>query len=603
MDVESLAVSKVNTMIARCSHLKAFITVNDKTPFTDGYIDLYNTIRQSKADWRGRVTVQVKGRTISARKGTPPAHSIPRADLLAYQMDSGVLYFVVTVHGKSSVCTPYYALLSPFRIAALLRGASGDQATVPVPLTRLPSAPKEIESIVALSLKTREQSTSIGFDPMLFDHFASFTVHTASELALDGPVTLAPDVSDFALALNTTDGLSILVGGELRIFPAEYVERKADIRIASGGVVYRGAVVKRVDVESFEVVLSEGLRLVFRTYPGNQSATVHLSLESSLAGRLKSIAFFTALLDTQAIDIDGTSSPFKITQGGDDRSLRSHLGVLRELGELVEALGMDPGLIDLNQIDEMQSAQLGVLHRAFVECKEIRDPSLRASRVIQKMGSWEVMFLITSGSAPDSWRFVDPFSLDSGRTFAWSSDEDDDERIDITSYDLVDVLHLGRVLNMRLDSIVGAYEAIADRPNTSWLANQRVLDLISAADSTEERKDELLGAAAALNDWLLAQDGREVHHLLNHWQILWRRGGLSLEHRTAIRSLKRDILSGKVMHSMGSEVACALLLGDQEEVEELLAGLSNEDRKRLEDWPIWRLRSEVGAMDRKAEKP
>lgn len=601
MDVESLAVSKVTTMIARCSHLKAFITVNDKTPFTDGYIDLYNDIRQTKADWRGRITVQVKGRTIRSRKSTPPTHSIARTDLLAYQRDSGVLYIFVNVDRRTSACTPYYVLLSPFRIEALLSGVSSDQATVTVSLARLPSEPKAIERIVALALKTREQNMSIGFDPMLFDHLAGFTIHTASELSLDSPVTLAPDVNDFALVLNTTDGLSIPVGGELRIFPAEYAQRKADLRFVSGGVLYQGADIKRVDAETFEVMLSEGLRLVFRSSPGSQSTTAHLTLESTLSGRLKAVAFFTALLDTQSIEIDGRSSPFVITQSDTDESLRSHLKTLHELVELLEALGVDPGLIDLNQIDERQSRQLGVLHRAFVEGKEIRDPSSRVSRVIQKIGDWELMFLITSGSAPDLWRFVDPFSIDVRRQFAWSSDENDEERMPITAYDLVELEHLGRVLNMRLDSIVGAYEAIADCPKTFGLANQRVLDLISAADSSEERKDELLGAAAALNDWLLAQDSHEAHHLLNHWQILWRLGELSIEDRSAIRRMKRELVSGEVENAARSEVACALLLGDHEEVEELIARLSGEERTQLEGWPIWRLRSGALPIDRHAE--
>lgn len=41
MDVESLAVSKISGMLARCPQLKAVIATNDKTPFTDGYIDIY----------------------------------------------------------------------------------------------------------------------------------------------------------------------------------------------------------------------------------------------------------------------------------------------------------------------------------------------------------------------------------------------------------------------------------------------------------------------------------------------------------------------------------------------------------------------------------
>lgn len=98
--------SKISNMVARCPHLKAFIATNDKTPFTDGYIDLYAGLRQSKADWRGRVSIQVKGRTLRSKKGSSPTHPIARTDLVAYQRDSGVLFFVVGVDPKSSRCTP-----------------------------------------------------------------------------------------------------------------------------------------------------------------------------------------------------------------------------------------------------------------------------------------------------------------------------------------------------------------------------------------------------------------------------------------------------------------------------------------------------------------
>ena len=70
MDTEALAVAKIQGMVARCPHLKPFVASNDKTPFTDGHIDVYSALGQKKADWLGRVSVQVKGR---ARSGKRPA--------------------------------------------------------------------------------------------------------------------------------------------------------------------------------------------------------------------------------------------------------------------------------------------------------------------------------------------------------------------------------------------------------------------------------------------------------------------------------------------------------------------------------------------------
>lgn len=590
MDVESLAVSKINSMVARCAHLKAFISVNDKTPFTDGHIDLYEGVPQSKATWRGRVSVQVKGRTAHGRKSSTPTHSIPRTDLLAYQADSGVLFFYVTVSANGADQTAYYAILSPFSIEAILNGGSNQQASFSIPMKKLPSTPRDIQAIVGLALKTREQHVSQGFDPLLLEHLASFTVHTASPLDLKSPVTLTSGVADFALVLNTSDGLSIPVGGELQIFPHEYVQRYVDVPVGSGGVVYDGAKVQRLNPETVEIVLSEGLRLVFETSNGNQVTTAHLVLEKTLGGRLKSIEFFTALLDTHAVEIDGVATPFSIVRTDEHAGLRAHLEGLSSLGELFARLGVDTTLIQVDHIDEAQRRQLSVLYRAFVRGEEIVDPSARISRVVQTIGQWELMFLILEGSTQNSWRLIDPFTVDVRQQFSWNPDGSIDERVPVTAYDIVEPEHVGRVLNMRLDSIVGAYEAIADCPRINWLANERVLALISAADCTPERSDCLLEAADTLNNWLLTQENGEPHHLINHWQISWRRGELSVDERHAIRQLKRNSARAAGDTASVLEVACALLLGEAEEVEDLLASVSSDDRRNLARWPIWRLR-------------
>lgn len=589
MDVEALAVAKIGGMLARCQHLKAFIPTNDKTPFTDGHIDLYTGLRQSKADWRGRVPIQVKGRTRRSKKTLSPTHPITRTDLRAYQKDSGVLFFVVTVDPKSGRRGPYYALLSPFAIEWILDGVPDEQLEVSVPLKKLPNNPNEIEDIVTLALKTRDQNMSIGFDPVLFERLQSITVHTASTLNLDAPVTLAPGATDFALVLNTADGLSVPLGGELRIFPQDYyAARHIDLQVQSGAITYNGVTIMRTDEETFELVISEGLTLTLRTAPGQQSTNVSLTLEPTLAGRLKAVEFYTALLDTGAITFNDTPSPIAVTADAEDADLRKHLVALRDMSTLFAHLGVDTRLVDLPQIDDTQVQQLSILYRGFVRGEEIADPSAETSRILQQVGPWNLLFLITPGSAPDKWRLVDPFSPEVRQQFQWASNEEDAQTIPITAYDIVEEDHLPTVLNMRLESIVGAYETIADSPSTYDLANQRMLTMIAAADSSETR-EEFLGAAGALNDWLIAEQGPEPHHLINRWQIAARREALSVEQRSEIRALKRQILSGGATNAGQLELACAILLGDAEEIDDLTKQLPEERLLQLRGWPIWKL--------------
>lgn len=592
MDVEALAVSEINRLIARCPRLKAFISMNDKTPFTDGHIDLHHGLRQSKEDWIGRVSVQVKGR--SRRTSKPHlTHRIARTELLAYQLDSGVLYLVVTVDPKTAGCTPYFALLSPFNIDSILRDVPNTQRQVSVKLKRLPREPDALERLLTVALKTRDQNVSLGFDPVLFERVESFTVHAASDLDLEAPVTLAPGASDFALVLNTTDGLSIPVSGELRVFPADYIERDLDVQISSGEVTYDTALVRRVNKEEVEARISEGLRLSFRSEPARMSTNVSLTLEGTLQGRLKALEFYTAVLDTKVITMDGVSYPVEITEGGEDPWLRQHLKYLRSLTDLLVHLGVDTSLIDPDQIDDRQVRQLNVLHRAFVRGEEVTDAKLTTCRALQQVGQWHLVFLISAGTAPGKWRFVDPFSLDGRQLFRWRASESGvEESIPATAYDIVDDEYLKTVLNMRLEAIVGAYDAISDAPSTFTLANERVLALILASDVSDQRGIELLDAAARLNAWLLAEQGDQTHHHINAWQIALRQRELSVPERSEIRELKRRVARGDADDDIQVEVACALLLGDTEEVEYLLPRLTNSQLNQMQKWPIWNLRSQ-----------
>lgn len=590
--------TEIAGLVARCPHLKPVISTNDKTAFTDGHIEVYQGLGQTKAEWRGRVPVQVKGRTVRLGKGKLPKHPISQEDLRAYQRESGVLFFYVVVDRKTAKATPFYRLLSPFAIESILREVPKGKTRVSVQMGALPTDAEALERLVALALMTRAQNPSMGFDPILFEKAESFTLHAATAINFDEPQVLAPGVTDFALVLNTSNGMSIPLDGKFHVLPSNYQEQTLEVATSSGAFKYDTAVSKRVSQADVEVRISEGLELSFHREDGVISAGVHLTLERTLSGRLKTLGFFTSLLDTKILSIGGNAVPIEITRHGDDDWIRRHLEYLRWMTELLEHLGVDTTLIEPDQIDEHQYRQLKVLHRAFVRGEEVTDKTASVSRVLQKIGQWHLMFLLAPGSAPDKWVCVDPFASGQRQQFQWSAGEKgEQETMPVTAYDVVKDEHLGTVVNSRLSDIVGAYEAISDFQTTFTAANHRVLALIRAADECEQRKDELLGAATLLNNWLLAEDVEVTHHQINAWQISARTSGLTPEQRTKIRGLKREVVRRGADNALHAEIACAILLEDTEEVEDLLPQLDNDQLELMKTWPIWHLRPEPKPTD------
>lgn len=510
MDVEALAVAKIQAMVGRCPHLKPFIASNDKTPFTDGHIDAYSGLGQKKIDWLGRISVQVKGRASSRKQAAQTSFSISRVDLLGFQRDSGVLYFYVAVD-KSGRCAPYYALLSPFAIEHYLRSVPGARATISIPFKRFPHGPDRIEPIVALALKTRDQRPSLGYDPELFQQMLSLTIHSATDLSLDAPLRLTPGELDYAIELTTQGGLTVPVGGELHIIPQAYGEQPTDISIGAGGVTYERVRTRRIDEETVEVRLGPAVTLTLRETGSQRIWNLTYTAPGNFGERLKATRFLIGLMEKSGVEINGAPSPLggatgEVTEHHDE--LRGHLASLDQLEELFARLGIGGDLLNLDELDSQAFEALKTLHRAFVGEEELRNDSGETARGLMQIGRWAVMLMTVPGSEPGKWRYVDPFDPAAPHMFRWSADDDDGvNAIPVTAYDIVEQEHLPVILNLRLDRIIDAYEPIADSTRTMSLANQRVLALILAGDSSEERREEFLHAASALNEWIIAHEG------------------------------------------------------------------------------------------------
>lgn len=595
MDVETLAVSELNILLAKCPHLRAYITVNDKTPFTDGHVDIYEGLILDKEHWRGRVPVQVKGRTRFGKPKQSMQFSVSRVDLAAFQRDSGVLYFVAAVDGTSGVGTVYYLNLSPAAIEWKLQSAATDQANLAFSFSRLPDDPVQVERIVAMALKTRDQKVSLGFDSSLFEKLQSITLHSAQDLDLSNPVTLTPGDSDFAVEMKTAGGMTVPLVGELRIFPSSYLDHVVEMPLSSGGVTYDAPTVKQLSESETEVKLGDGLAMTLRERPEGITGSINLTLGGKLLReRIKAIVFYLALVETESLTVGSAETRFQASGHTHDDELRSHLKALRELQEILEVLRIDPDVLDISHIDDSQHPGIRALLKTLVRGEEIVDSSLSTSRALIDLAQWKIMVIVLPGTRSGSWRVIDPFDPSTRQEFRLSTgDSPEADDTVVTAYDGIEIETLVSVINLRLEGISEAYEFIRDHPTTAALANQQVLSLIGAADEQAARREEFLAAAAALADWLVLSFGPEPIYLVNQWQVQWRRQSLSISTRGEIRSMRRRAASGEMENATEIEVACALLLGDREEADELVGRLDEKRLAALQSWPIWKLHDSI----------
>ncbi|MFF2389129.1 hypothetical protein [Agromyces sp. NPDC058104] len=587
-EVELVAVSSIKLLLAKCGRLVPDISDNDKTPITDGHVDLYEGLGRKKTEITGRMPVQVKGRTIGSKRRASTKFPIPRADVVALRRHGSVLYFVVFVDARQRT-VPYYVIMSPFYIDSLLQKAPADANQVIVDLKALPSEPARLERIVAMALETRKQQYA-AFSGEDFESVTSMTLHSIEPFEFTTPLRVSAEEWSYAIDVETADGYSLPLIGEVTIYPAAYVAREADLRVECGGIEYLHLRVQQVSEDTHRLTLSPGLQIQLQLAKGSRSSSVNLTLAPDLATRLKDIEFFLNLVDLQSVTYGTTVYPFDLTSSPDVDDLRDYREHLRLLHELFVTLHVETSLVRVDEMDDKQHNQLRLIHGAFLQGEELRANDARVGRTDVPVGTAKLMLLAVQGSTPDRWRLLDPFDPAQRHNFKLYRETDDGvSEWQATVYDGVPTNDVPTILNLRLDELTRAYDAIAGDPEVTTLANGQVLSLIIAADQSRQRRDEFLAAANALNEWILAREGELPTHLINRWQIRSRTGELSSDAKDEIRDLRRKALVDGLERAPQMEVACAILLGDAEDIDNCLRGLSADEREQLRRWPIWTL--------------
>lgn len=591
MDVEKRATIAVEDVLSRCNRLVGYIDSNDKTPLTDGFIQIYKDSGRRKDQMVGRVDVQVKGRTIR-QKLAPESFGMTRSELETTQQHGTIMLFVCFVRPDGSyIGPPKYAVLSPYTVGIFLSEMKKNDRTFAIPLRNLPDEVADVESIVHIAHRTRRQSVFVGSGLESLERSTQISISSAQKFSFDEPLLISPRTGDFVVEVKTPEGLLIPLPGELEIFPASYSERPLKATVRCGPHTYTDATIRQVDTNLHEMRLSDGLTLTHTIRDGVLTAgSATLSLAPSLLQRIHDIDFFLALASGVPLFLDDHELVYERnepTEHGELKAVRARLG---ELLALLQRLNVDCGLIRVDEITERQRKQLGYLHGSLFKGAGVKaeETDSKTALVATPVGQWQLYMLLLPDPKTGVGTAIDPFNPANREKFRLYNTDETGTRVEAqaTVYDMLDREEIPHILNLNTKALVGAYESISTAPAAKWLANQSVLRFIHAADDCEPRRREFLDAAETLNDWLGTTGGHSDGTILNRLQIQARRpDGLTLEDRTAIRAIRRSSASDTSV-----QAGCAILLGDEEELVDHLNAMSVSERRDFQSYPIWSLR-------------
>ncbi|MBG9887358.1 hypothetical protein ABE10_12715 [Bacillus toyonensis] len=592
------------TLIDSAAHLEADLDWNDRTPLTDGFIEIYRSAGRSLEDRIGRVWAQVKGRE-KAKVGKK-TYSLSRAELEGHLAHGGVLFFCVDVGANERTLPAWYAVLTPFELRRMLDEMEPNQKSASIQLRKMRRTPQEVARIVGVALRARRQDPLRHLDPNVFNEIRELQIVSVDPIDLDRPVNLDPRKTAFALEAVTRSGSSVPLNAALKIQPADYVPHTRDLRVAAGDAIFESVIAQRVDKSTVKLTLCKGLTLLV-AMGDSREINVSVTFQGNFGDRKRAIEFMVGMVDTRQLRILDESIPLDQLAAELEpqiEEMRSYLAYLRDLQTLFDKFSIDTSLVDVENLDEQDRRNLRGLYEIFVEGKTTQPAGDVQGLKFIKFGDVGVVILAMSSEEPGTWTYYDPFPSDTPPPFTWiAARVDRSESRPITIYDVIDNELLPRILNLRANRAAEAYSRIANADGTSSLANKLVRQLLSHADEGVSRRDKFLDAAASLNDWLLSEYGDDPTHRLNGWQIAWRRGTLSETDLVAIRDLKYEAPRPDHEFAAEQELACALLLGDVAETKHLARRMDKEKREQMEGWPIWELYRQLVRSDGAAPTP
>jgi hypothetical protein len=590
-NIELLAVNAVSDLIARCSLLEAEIASNDKTPITDGHIDVYSNPKHNNSTLLGRVSVQVKGRSTNSTKQTP-SFSIDRNTLKFFRNNGGGVYFYVQVRKDLETRIVFFVNLNPFRIDRMLNTKS-KPASLSFAFQKLPEDPTEIEKIFELAVEQQKQGKTEGVDEQLLKGMRGITVHTLGEISTERPTVLNLAENDFAVTIETEGGMKLPFDMDLTILPSNFVPREVDTAVRCGIVEYFHPTVWQSDDEVVNIQLSDGLGIRARSAGGQLNANIDLSLQGSLRDQLRDMDFFLAAARGEPLVIGGASNKPENSTFAHVKDLESLRNRIGRIVELFDALGVDDGLIGAVSWSDDDKRTLLKLHRAIVLDEDVAATSDGYGRLDITVGSFKIVSLVAPGSTPERLRItnsLDPTKRERFQLFGTAVNGSVEEVTNATVYESFQASELPDILNLHPASIIQAYDALDDRNTAYALANQMVLTTLSAADSVDgTRRRHLLACAEALSKWLVTVGDDAAVYKINNWQTRHRLGLLSVADNVDIRTERRSTQKKDGDDARLREACLSILLNDFDELDLILNSLATDQVEKLHSWPIWEL--------------
>lgn len=603
MNIELLATTALNERLAYCRGLSPYVNVNDKEPLWDGHIYIYPNADNKSSELIDRVPIQVKGITTKINeKKKKLSFPVEVFALKKYFEDGGLIYFVVALEGR--IKKIFYRCLLPYDLHEILKNAKKQKN---IKLRELPDDDDTIRQIfLSFSADKKRQAAKVIMtekdvrEAVKSGATMKFNIQTPNNPKNYFDILRETTISQFYAYVETKEGFTA---------PFLKVDEESDIMAAT--VINQPVFVGDVKFyDNFKMGYENGKLYLyigenFLRLPGAEKGeeiikhTFKYSIKGTLNERIKKSAFLLALSENKIIRF-GDNTDIEISMDNIDeieglRTINTELNMIKSVFDYfgVHAdLEMDKFTNeDYLIINHLISVSLG----NTVTFKESSCPNLFYRN--EKIGNITIRQKAVKEENSDTYKLYNAFS-DKAHCKIELIYKDGIKKVTIEPWSLFLYMKAEDFLCANIDYgiILSSIEEMnkEDLELPFWTsedkavsANGTLLSIISAYDSLERKNKNLLQFAIDFADTVYRKTEDPVT-FINKMQAIRRQRPLVSDEIASLVNLRGSMGDNRI-----SNCAIAILLGEIDKADQLLNELSDEDRKPIVDYPIYKLLTEM----------
>lgn len=576
--IEGKGVTAVNDLILNSSSLIPHLDFNDRTDSWDGFVFVYSGNSSRKSDLLGRVPVQIKASEVESFSGKSTTKAIDVSDLINYNNDGGVIIFHIECLGFDR-CV-YYTSLLPYDLEVVLKNLKDGQKTRNISLELIEESDmNELEIKFREFLIHRKKQFSLPSFAFPIDRVKQIMVSGIASpyMPLEKRILSQPN---YFYGKTHVDSPVYDCVTKLNV---EEIKRAMEQSISIGRKVYYPNY-EVVSTKNYDrILLGNNVQFTIR----QNALVINYSSSGTLDEQINDLEFILEFVSTKSIKIAEKNMPVLnhdfIYGDKELRDFKEAYEHLVNIAALLDIFGIEHDRLKIDNMSENDWIQLNVLIDSMVLNNSV--PKQKKMPGVYRFRIGNINLLTFIHENKNSRVEIQDFNaLSQGcveLTIKNEDSEDEPRTQAVSPYILLSVDNL-LCINIDPDVILQSVKDYEHSLEYDGYVLDLCLSMIKVFDRASDHR--FLDCSKELLQWIDTEYCDPEIILVNTLQITKRERELTRDEVNLLLELKERSQENSLMLC-----GISILLEDTSKFRYYFEALSEDERKRFEDFPIFNL--------------